>query len=1467
MAFDSTKWQQLRREALGTSGTIKRPKTFGVMPEGAVISGGTPKLSPSKETPAGTLDRLKSQNATIAPYKPTIAQRIDRQVGKLLEPIPLFRDPDTPNILKRPNLGREVAQGMGRNLFLAADILGGGDGTVEPKSEFARRLTGVQTGDSFNVKDEGRDILSIVGQEDAPTPVLYTVGLLSVGADVWDALTVPGKKKAVLSVADTLFDAVRKGDGSFDTVARQVAVDQLKLAPGDADTFVRSAREMAEGASSKGEFAQTLSRTIDTADITKRAREADNVSDFQKALTSDQRKTIARDLKTSDADFFNTVKRGATADTPTPRTATPTARQADTVADVSPDLLTAARRFKSAEEFIEAQPKFFHGTYSKDVATKIDREGLAFQKGGTNRGDKISLTKSEDIALTYSGKEGGIVEVFPAKNARIATAKDLPEVKFTTFEDGKKLFNASEAIDAARKKGFDGVDISSFDKKSIGNDVLNEELVILNPSKFQTKSQLTDIWNRANAAPETPTAKTPATETTRKAQPEPSPSISDSISEAKWESNPAKAQKETHKAVVEKYSGVDVDNAKMSTAHKDISNLPPVTNIPKKARKFGETNERIDFPEETWMQARISDIQDSAHRLGFLQRRLEGQYGVKLTDEMNAYLQQEALVGVASAKIGKVHKSLGLDAASKNGLFRRMRKDDILIDDLADYMSAKNAPARNARVNKLTKGKIPDGGSGMTNAQAAKILKKYEGNPNIEKYAQEYRKLVIDARLKTLEDSGLYTKKQIDMITAGEPDYVPAKVAGKRAEQGGTSGGKMGSSFQRLKGSARTDRTNAVLQALADLETTITRAETNKMRQSLKKLVEEFPDDTLWEVRRVKHMPQYNKYGEVEFLKPMRKASEADNTIEVFENGKAFDIVIHDDALAKVFTKNGQRKPIEALVRVNNYLRGVNTVMNPEFIMTNAIRDVQTALVIAGGEKGAKVATGMVRDYPKASKGIWDAVRKNSNDGWAGIYNEMVDAGGRTGWFDLMEVEERTRKTARLIEKYNGTKTSDSLARAFDGVGQVISDANEVAEMSVRVSAYKQLRDGGMTKAQAANYVKNMTVNFNKHGNVGLLINSMYLFANAGIQGGARLITSLRYPKVRRMVYGITASSYAINELNMMINPEGYSRVQDFEKERKLIIMLPKDGNKYNIPGVQGDPRNGYYLSVPLPYGFNIFKVAGDVAFDTVNKKKTPAESMNTMLGAIDAAFNPLSSGTANQFISPTFLDPFVSAFENKNWFGAPIKPEQPAFAPPVKESSRYFSGARDISVNVAQKLNRLTGGNAVSSGFVDMSPEIIDHVIDTLGGGLGNFVAQTVDGTQRTIRGDIPTFDEMPFVRKLIDRPYEKGEQSAVFELLDRSATQKMTQIEIDRFADSAATALETGQIDIATAKRVMDTFITNNTRQYAGEIKSLMDEGNIDKALEVLESAPAGITKELNKLIKSELEKEIQRLQSQQK
>ena len=136
--------------------------------------------------------------------------------------------------------------------------------------------------------------------------------------------------------------------------------------------------------------------------------------------------------------------------------------------NVSPSLISEAKKYKSAEEFVKSKGKpLFHGTTNKDFT--IDSTRILY------------TSESKAVANKYGSN---LVELYPNQDINILKT-DSPLWKDTL---GKSTSEAGDknALTKIKNVGYDVV----YD--------LNDEQIILNYSKFKTKSQLTDIWNKAN---------------------------------------------------------------------------------------------------------------------------------------------------------------------------------------------------------------------------------------------------------------------------------------------------------------------------------------------------------------------------------------------------------------------------------------------------------------------------------------------------------------------------------------------------------------------------------------------------------------------------------------------------------------------------------------------------------------------------------------------------------------------------------------------------------------------------------------------------------------------------------------------------------------------------------------------------------------------------------------------------------
>ena len=138
-------------------------------------------------------------------------------------------------------------------------------------------------------------------------------------------------------------------------------------------------------------------------------------------------------------------------------------------------------------------------------------------------------------------------------------------------------------------------------------------------------------------------------------------------------------------------------------------------------------------------------------------------------------------------------------------------------------------------------------------------------------------------------------------------------------------------------------------------------------------------------------------------------------------------------------------------------------------------------------------------------------------------YEEFKEDGAKTGWAYAKNLSE----IAADLESSTGDKTK---LQNILGVGKnavdFVEGMNEAFEDSVRLASYVAARRNGVSREKAAQLAKNITVNFNKHGEWGQALNGVYLFFNASVQGTSRMFRSLANAKPVTRPDGTTREWY-----------------------------------------------------------------------------------------------------------------------------------------------------------------------------------------------------------------------------------------------------------------------------------------------------------------------------------------------------
>ncbi|EOK6936319.1 LPD38 domain-containing protein, partial [Escherichia coli] len=812
-------------------------------------------------------------------------------------------------------------------------------------------------------------------------------------------------------------------------------------------------------------------------------------------------------------------------------------------------------------------------------------------------------------------------------------------------------------------------------------------------------------------------------------------------------------------------------------------------------------------PEETIASRFVRQMQDKFQVLKAVQENIR-KTGGKVDDSNNAYMAEELFHGKAENDLNVMKERY------VQPLAKLLADYKIAQADLDEYLYARHAPERNAHIAKINP-KMPDGGSGMTNAEAAEIMQRVR---NSGKQAQ-YDRLagIVDdmlaRRRELIREAGLEESGVVDAWQNTYRYYVPLKgqdvdgvVSLPRTGKGFTIGGR--ESRQAMGRASRAQSPST--QAIQDLSESLIRHRKNEVGNAFLKLVQDNPDKDYWQVftddrpdtMRVIAERKDQEAGETirEVVeRPVAMAMMADRYFTTKKNGKTYYIKLHDPRLMRAMKNMGPETSnavIRTLGKVNRFLATVNTSYNPEFLVSNFIRDVQTAVMNLKAEQGRSdgklkgldnlSALAVVKDSRSAMSAVYASLRGKTLTGkgaqWQKVWKEFVEDGGKTGWFNMGDLEGQQKEMDRLVSLAKGGWRGQSIG-AWNSFLNLVEDANGAVENALRLSAYKHARDAGLSRQQAASLAKNMTVNFNRRGEQGALMNSLYMFANASIQGTANLVRTLGHlngegPLLERLRWknlnvpqkialAAVGAGYLLGSLNRSVAGEDddgvnwYDKVPSHVKERNLVIMKSMFGGKA-----------GEYWSIPLPYGYNVFFLLGHTAEGVAAGDLTASRAAGNVVGGVLGAFSPIGSETSETLsgallknAAPTILRPFANLAMNENFMGAQIYQENMPSGTPKPDSQLGRRSTPEAYKAFASWLNAFSGGSQYRPGAVDITPESLKYWVDYISGGTGRFISKTTDAAVKSLNGiDIPE-QQVPFLGKISGEVMPYADQQKMYD------------------------------------------------------------------------------------------------------
>ena len=772
----------------------------------------------------------------------------------------------------------------------------------------------------------------------------------------------------------------------------------------------------------------------------------------------------------------------------------------------------------------------------------------------------------------------------------------------------------------------------------------------------------------------------------------------------------------------------------------------------------------------------IRAVQNEVRRTAQVQRAVAEQGGV-LTESTEIESAMHRMYGRAGNRLDRFRKDVVqpiLDKAAEMNV------------DLADvelYLYAAHAKEANARVASINN-QYPDGGSGMTNAEADQVMNDLRQDmPKFLRTKQIADQLQAITKLtqKVLVDGDIVSPADVAAWNATYKYYVPLKTFEQADELGKPTGNgrfDLAQAFAKRR-TGRSTKAGAIAEnILADYEDAVVAVERNSVRKAWLKFILDNKDSELWQVNKPVMQKAFykNPVEEVRYRLTIQKDSE---TLPVRVGGQVYHMVIKDPEILEELQMTSVLSQFPATIKsvlnslgsFNRVLSRLWTVMSPPFVLINSFRDLQTSLINTGVEQSFWSSAKLFATLPKAAYTVW---RAEANNSWSGdlrrYYDMYREDGGKTGAMDLKSIEDRHTD---LMDTYRQAQASIKNPRTYAalskkyvrGIEDFMMDINGAIEGAARLAAYKVAMENGKSRIEATNIAKEITVNFNRRGRWTPVLSGLYLFFNPAVQGATRTAKAVLSKRG-------AAAAGSLVALGMFIAAMASQAVgDDDEPYWDKPSMKPQKLKNLIFFG-----PNGETYSVPLPYGLGFFVNLGYAMYD-LNRGVDPMKVATFMRDSAFIHFSPLGSvDNVATFLSPTLIDPALVLYSGEKENGQPLMPDD--FTGVTPDAERYWNNTRDtLTQRATAWLYEVTGGKT-GDAMIDVSPESVEYITSFVTGGAGTFikdVIKTVDALANTGTASATEQNLIPVLKSFHRQPDGRYDSSAFYENVKEAEKAKM--------------------------------------------------------------------------------------------
>ena len=436
--------------------------------------------------------------------------------------------------------------------------------------------------------------------------------------------------------------------------------------------------------------------------------------------------------------------------------------------------------------------------------------------------------------------------------------------------------------------------------------------------------------------------------------------------------------------------------------------------------------------------------------------------------------------------------------------------------------------------------------------------------------------------------------------------------------------------------------------------------------------------------------------------------------------------------------------------RINRILSTNYTTRNPDFIVSNFLRDMLYSNIMVWIKESPKYALKFHRNYAKLNPAymrmLYGKYRKGTldmNNKTEAMFYQFIMNGGETGFSNIRDMEQHKKDIAKMLKKANGklnaSQAMDLLATQFD-------ELNRSVENCARFAAFMTSREVGRTIGRSIYDAKEISVNFNKKGsgskfydkegqtklgNVAAMTSGLgragFAFWNASIQGTTNFGRQLKRHPAK--AFTSLATMFILGAI------VAYLGNDDDEDDKNAYYNIPENVRRSNIMFRAGDS----WISIPLPIEFRAMYGMGELATTILSGKEhltggEIAEAITAQMSQILPLDFMEGDGGLSTFV-PTALKPAWEVYNNESWTGLPIFKDN-NFNKNMPDWTKAYKSANKQLVNLAATLNEISGGDKYTKGAIDINPAKIEYLLNGYFGGIFSTIDKLTK-TAETIAGD----------------------------------------------------------------------------------------------------------------------------------